>query len=124
MQQLLRSYRPKREAEAATGSRRNRNRIAVASVPESQRLPAAVARYLSQYDREHFYKEVWSAPMPKLPNTTGDELEIEKAFRHLHISIPPQGYWAQNGAGLQPSTAPPLPTLPTSTPDHRTDSQS
>jgi hypothetical protein len=63
--------------------------------------------------------------MPKIAKHYGvTEVEIAKACRHLHIPTPPQGYWAEKDAGLQPSTAPPLPSLPTSTPDQRTDSQS
>jgi hypothetical protein len=126
MQELLRAYRrSKLAAEGTTGSGRNRNNNAVASVPESPRLPAPVARYLSQYDREHLYKQVWSAPMPKIAKHYGvTEVEIAKACRRLHIPTPPQGHWAKKDAGLQPSTPTPLPPLSISTPDHRADSRS
>jgi hypothetical protein len=121
MQELLRaSRRSKLEAEGPTSLRRNRLDRAVASVP---RLPAAVAPYVSQYDREHLYKQVWSAPMSKIAKHYGvTEIEIVKACRHLHIPTPPHGHWAANGGALQSSTPPPLPPLPTSRPDHRTDS--
>ena len=76
-------------------------------------------------DREHLYKQVWSAPMPKIAKHYGvTELEIAKACRHLHIPTPPQGHWAQKDARLQPSTPSPLPPLSTLKQDHRTDSQS
>ena len=126
MQELLRaSRRSKVEGEGATGSMRNRTGSAVASFPGTQRLPAAVARYLSQYDREHLYKQVWSAPIPKIAKHYGvTELEIAKACRHLHIPTPPQRHWAKKDASLKASTPPVLPPLPTAKQEHRTDSQS
>lgn len=126
MQELLRAYRrSKLEAERANGSRRNRNDRAVALVAEPPRLPATIARFLSQYDRAHLYKQVWSASMPKIAKHYGvTEVEIAKACCHLHIPTPPQGYWAKKDAGLHVSVPTPLPPLPTSTPDHRTDSPS
>jgi hypothetical protein len=114
MQELLReSRRSTLEAERTTSSRRNRIDSAGGSVPEPSRLPAGVVRYLSQYDREHLYKQVWSAPVPKIAKHYGvSEGEITKACRHLHIPIPPQEYWVQKGVDLQPLRPPPLPPLP------------
>jgi hypothetical protein len=126
MQELLRaSRRSKLEGEVATGSRRNRHGRAVASVPEPQRLPAAVARYLSQYDREHLYKQVWSAPMSKIAKHYGVTAgEIAKACGYLHIPTPPQSYWAEKDAGHAVLARPTLPPLAVSTAKNRTDERS
>jgi ankyrin repeat protein len=125
MQELLRAARrSKLEAERATGSRRNRHDSAVASVPEP-RLPATVARYLSQYDREHLFKQVWAAPMPQIAKHYGvTSSEIAKACSHLHIPTPPQGYWTDKGAGLLVSAPAALPPLPASISKPRTDERS
>jgi hypothetical protein len=70
---------------------------------------------LAQYDRKHLYKQVWSAPMPKIgKHYEVTEAEIAKACRHLHIPMPPQGYWTEKDAGLPLSAPPMLPPLPTS----------
>ena len=99
---------------------------AVASVPETQRLPTAIARYLSQYDREHLYKQVWSASMPKIAKhygVTGDrDREGLSSPRHSDARL--KGTGRRRSAGLPPSTPPPLPPLPASIPKHQTDESS
>jgi len=116
MQELLRTSR--RSKLAAKGN-------AVTSVPEPQRLPTAIARYLAQYDRQHLYKQVWSAPMPKIGKHYGvTEVEIATACRHLHIPTPPQGYWIEKETGRPVSAPPTLPPLPASIPKHQTDERS
>jgi hypothetical protein len=116
MQELLRaSRRSKLAAE----------RNAVTSVSEPQGLPTSVARYLAQYDRKHLYKQVWSAPMPKIGKHYGvTEIEIAKACRHLHIPMPPQGYWTEKDAGLPVSPPPMLPPLQASIPKPQADERS
>jgi ankyrin repeat protein len=116
MQELLRvSGRSKLAAE--------RNTIAPASEP--QRMPKSIARYLAQYDRTHLYKQVWSAPMPKIAKHYGvTEIEIAQACRHLRVPTPPQGYWADKAAGLPVTAAPMLPPLPASMPKHQNDERS
>ena len=97
-------------------------KVSVTSLPEPQRLPTGIARYLAQYDRKHLYKQVWSAPIPKIGKHYGvTAVEIVKACRHLHIPTAPPGYWTDKDAGLAVSTPPTLPPLPASTPKHQTD---
>lgn len=123
MQELLRAYRrSKLDEKGSIGSQHSRNDSAVASAPKPPRLPATVARYLSQYDREHLFKQVWAAPMPHIAKHYGvTQGEIAKACGHLHIPTPPQGYWTDKGAGLPVSAPSTLPPLPVSIPKHRTD---
>jgi hypothetical protein len=88
-------------------------------------LPMSIASYLAQYDRRHLYKQVWSAPMPKIAKHYGvTEMEIAKACRHLNVPTPPQGYWSEKDAGLPVSAAPMLPPLLGSLPKHQTDERS
>jgi len=121
MQDILRAYRrSKVEANDAAGRRH-----AAASRQESPRLPGVVARYLSQYDRVHLYKQVWSAPMPRIGKHYGvTVVEIAKACRRLHIPTPPQGYWIEKEAGRPVSAPPTLPPLQASIPKHQTDERS
>ena len=84
----------------------------------------AIARYLSQYDREHLYKQVWSAPMPKIGKHYGvTEVEIAKACRHLHIPTRLKGT-GRRGASVFNRRHRPLPPLPASIPKHQTDERS
>ena len=51
-------------------------------------------------------------------------VEVAKACRHLHIPMPPQGYWTEKDAGLPVSAPPMLPPLPASVPKHQADERS
>ena len=125
LHELLRTPKMQELLRASRRSKLAAERSAVASVPEPQRLPTSVARYLAQYDRKHLYKQVWSAPMRKIGKHYGvTEIEISKACRHLHIPMPPQGYWTEKDAGLPLSAPPMLPPLPASVPKHQTDERS
>jgi hypothetical protein len=116
MQELLRASRRSKLAAETN---------AVASVREPRPLPRSISSYLAQYDRRHLYKQVWSAPMPKIAKHYGvTEMEIAKACRHLNVPTPPQGYWTEKGAGLRVSAAPMLPPLLGSLPKHQTDERS
>jgi ankyrin repeat protein len=125
LHELLRTPKMQELLQASRRSKVVAERNAVASVPEPQRLPTSIARYLAHYDRRHLYKQVWSAPMPKIGKHYGvTEIEIAKACRHLHIPTPPEGYWTEKEAGLPVSAPPMLPPLPASMPKHQTDERS
>jgi hypothetical protein len=125
LHELLRTPKMQELLRASRRSKLAAERNAVASAREPQPLPTSIARYLAQYDRKHLYKQVWSAPMPKIAKHYGvTEMEIAKACRHLHVPTPPHGYWTKMAAGLTVSAAPMLPPLLGSIPKHQTDERS
>jgi ankyrin repeat protein len=122
LHELLRTPKMQELLRASRRSKLSARANAVTSVPKPQRLPTGIARYLAQYDRKHLYKQVWSAPMPRIGKHYGvTGVEIAKACRHLHIPTPPQGYWIEKEAGRPVSAPPTLPPLPASIPKHQTD---
>jgi hypothetical protein len=112
MQDLLRAHRrSKLEAEGALALQRRRAGLAKAAVAPSPPVPAPVRRYLARYDRDHLYRQVWSAPMPKIAKHYGaTTAEIAKACHHLNIPVPAAEYWADASASHR-RPAPPLPAL-------------
>jgi hypothetical protein len=111
MQDLLRAYR---RSSLDTRVPRPRVRRSQASQPpEPPRLTASTAHYLSRYNRDRLYEEVWTAPTQQIAQQYGvTDVALAKACKHLKIPKPPRGYWAKKAAGLRVPPKPALPALP------------
>ena len=111
MQELLRAHR---QSNLDTRVPRPRARRSQRSeTPESARLTASAAHYLSRYNRERLYEEVWTAPTQQIALQYGvTDVALAKACKHLKVPKPPRGYWAKKEAGIRVPAKPALPALP------------
>ncbi|MGH7826451.1 MAG: hypothetical protein ACREQ7_14905 [Candidatus Binatia bacterium] len=68
--------------------------------------------FLSRYNREQLYDEVWSEPTQNVAKKYGlSDVGLAKVCKKLQIPRPGLGYWAKKAAGKPVGKRPPLPRL-------------